>query len=237
MSARTTRTTGGQISMTASSALTSSICTDDPLSSLVTAPTPTLVIRLGDRSGVPFVLVPGARPAQPRPQEPAQAQLEERPEVLLDQPQEPAPPALEESSDNLAGQPREPAPTELEENSEALVDDPQEPAPAEPENEPAPNSRPIELIIDSLPNHRLSEPIHATVNSLGDAIFTASMRDLDIAATGHSIAEALLLLKEHIDSTFDDLNHRLPRLTSEQKTTLQILQTYIAAPSARSKWF
>jgi hypothetical protein len=237
MSARTTRTNGGQIFMTASSALTSSIDTDDPLLSLVTAPTPTLVIRLGDRSGVPFVLAPGARPAPPRPQEPAQAQLEERPEALRDQPQEPAPPALEESSANLVDQLREPAPTELEESSAALVDDPQEPAAAELEEEPAPNSRPIELIVDSLPNHTLSEPIHATVNSLGDAIFTASMRDLDLAATGNSIAEALLMLKEQIGSTFDDLNHRLPRLTSEQKTTLQILQTYIAAPSARSKWF
>src|SRR5277367_5084769 len=113
MSARTTRTSGRQISFTASSALTSSICTDDPLLSLVTSPTPTLVIRLGD--GAPFMLARHTPPAQPRPQVPAQAAAEQKPEAPVDQSQEPGPTGSEGSSEALVDQPQEPEPTELEE--------------------------------------------------------------------------------------------------------------------------
>jgi hypothetical protein len=112
--------------------------------------------------------------------------------------------------------------------------------PAEPEEKPASSSHRIELIIDSLPHHELIEPIPVTIDALGDEMFTASMRDLEIAATGNSIGEALLFLKEQIESTFEDLNRRLSHLGVDQKTTLQMLHTYIPAqhaPATKSRWF
>ena len=112
-----------------------------------------------------------------------------------------------------------------------------EPNATEEQPTPAPANR-IELIIDSLPNHQLTEPIPVTIDALGDEMFTASMRDLDIAATGNSIGEALLFLKEQIDSTFDDLSRKLAHLTTEQKSTLQMLHTYIPPTNQpKSRWF
>ena len=94
----------------------------------------------------------------------------------------------------------------------------------------------IELIIDSLPNHELVESIPIAIDALGDSVFTASMRNVDIAATGNSVGEALLLLKEHIAATFDELNRQLSHLTQDQKTTLQLLHTYIAPLHKKSRW-
>jgi hypothetical protein len=116
----------------------------------------------------------------------------------------------------------EPSQAELGEAGQAMVEAP-------------PNSR-IELIIDSLPHHALIEPIPVTIESLGDTVFTASMVNVDIAATGNSIGEALLLLKEHIEATFDELNRQSARLTSDQKTTLQMLHTFIQPQGKRSLW-
>lgn len=85
----------------------------------------------------------------------------------------------------------------------------------------------IELVIDSLANYMLIEPIPVAVDPVGDAAFTAWVHNLDTNATGSSVVEALLLLKERIEFVYDDLNRR-PHLSNEQKTTLQILHTYIA---------
>jgi hypothetical protein len=111
-----------------------------------------------------------------------------------------------------------------------------EPEPAfarpEPRETEPPNPHRIELIIDSLPHHELAEPIPVTIDPLGDAVFTASVRDLDISATGNSFGESLLLLKEQIEFVYDELNRRLAQLDHDQRTTLQMLHTYIA-PQAK----
>jgi hypothetical protein len=93
----------------------------------------------------------------------------------------------------------------------------------------------VELIIDSLPHHVLSEPIPVMVDSIGDALCTASVRNLDINATGNGIGEALLMLKEQIAFVYDELNRR-PQLSAEQKTTLQMLHTYIAPQPKKPEW-
>lgn len=264
MSTRTiqrTRTNGWQNSIAASAALTTSTRTDDPFLSVVTAPMPTLVIRFGGGSGVSFGLAqstPAARPMLDRPQEPArsprdetsaaaptpdqpveqaQAGPEENPQPVAEQSPEPAPAEPEAVSEPGVDQPQEAAEMAARETSEAQSDQPPEPPRAE-SGKRAPNSNRIELIIDSLPSHPLSEPIPVVIDPLGDAMFTASMRDLEIAATGNSIGEALLFLKEQIDSTFNDLSRRASHLTHDQKTTLQMLHTYIApqAPT-KSRWF
>ena len=85
----------------------------------------------------------------------------------------------------------------------------------------------IELGIDSLPNYMLIEPIPVAIDPVGDNAFTAWVHNLDTNATGHSVVEALLMLKERIEIVYDDLNRRT-QLSNEQKMTLQMLHTYIA---------
>jgi hypothetical protein len=58
---------------------------------------------------------------------------------------------------------------------------------------------------------------------------------LAITATGHSIGEALLILKEQIEAVYNDLAKR-SQLDSDQKTMLQMLHTYIAPPSKKPDW-
>jgi hypothetical protein len=85
----------------------------------------------------------------------------------------------------------------------------------------------IELSIDSLPNFMLIEPIPVAIDPVGDNAYTAWVHNLDTNATGQSVVEALLMLKERIELVYDDLNRRT-HLSNEQKTTLQMLHTYIA---------
>jgi hypothetical protein len=85
----------------------------------------------------------------------------------------------------------------------------------------------IEMSIDSLANHLLVEPIPVAIDPVGDDAYTAWVHNLDTNATGQSVVEALLMLKERIELVYDDLNGQ-QHLTAEQKLTLQILHTYIA---------
>jgi hypothetical protein len=92
-----------------------------------------------------------------------------------------------------------------------------------------------ELIIDSLPHHQLIEPIPVTIDLVGDALCTATVHNLDISATGSSIGDALLLLKAQVEFVYDGLSGRR-HLSSDQKTVLQTLHTYIAAQPAKLEW-
>ena len=105
--------------------------------------------------------------------------------------------------------------------------DAEPPAPAHPYR--------IELSIDSLPNHLLVEPIPVAIDPVGDTAYTAWVPNLDTNATGSSVFEALLLLKERIEAVYDDLNKRA-HLTNDQKMTLQMLHTYIAPSSTKAQW-
>jgi hypothetical protein len=107
--------------------------------------------------------------------------------------------------------------------------------PAEPEHAAEAHPNRIEMTIDSLAHHLLTEPIPITIDPLGEALFTATVRNIDISATGHNIGEALVLLKEQIEFTYDGLN-RQSHPTGDQKTMLQILHTYISPRSTRPEW-
>jgi len=85
----------------------------------------------------------------------------------------------------------------------------------------------IELAIDSLANHLLIEPIPVAIDPAGDDAYTAWVPNLETNATGQSIVEALLLLKERIEFVYEDLNSR-QQLTAPERLTLQMLHTYIA---------
>jgi hypothetical protein len=93
----------------------------------------------------------------------------------------------------------------------------------------------IEMTIDSLPHHDLTEPIPIHIDPLGDTVFTATVSNLDISATGNSIGEALVLLKEQIEFRYNDLNRR-PKRSPDQTTMLQMLHTYIAPSGAKPAW-
>jgi len=120
---------------------------------------------------------------------------------------------------------------EAEATAEAQPDEPKAELPAA---KPAPSNR-LEMTIDSLPHHDLTAPIPIYIDPLGDAVFTATVANLDIMATGNSIGEALLLLKEQIEFIYGDLNRR-HKLSPEQTTMLKMLHTYIAPKGTKPSW-
>jgi hypothetical protein len=99
---------------------------------------------------------------------------------------------------------------------------------------PAPSNR-LEMTIDSLPHHDLTAPIPIYIDPLGDTVFTATVANLDIMATGNSIGEALVLLKEQIEFVYGDLTRR-HKQSPEQMTMLKMLNTYIAPKGTKPAW-
>jgi hypothetical protein len=83
----------------------------------------------------------------------------------------------------------------------------------------------IELIIDKLPRHALVKPIPVTISPLGDRVFIASTPDLDITVTGNSLSDALLLLKQQLESTYEGLRGKAS--SREEERQLKRLREYI----------
>jgi hypothetical protein len=83
----------------------------------------------------------------------------------------------------------------------------------------------IELIIDKLPRHALVKPIPVTISPLGDRVFIASTPDLDITVTGNSLSDALLLLKQQLESTYENLRGKASG--REEERQLKRLRDYI----------
>jgi hypothetical protein len=83
----------------------------------------------------------------------------------------------------------------------------------------------IELIIDKLPRHALVKPIPVTISPLGDRVFIASTPDLDITVTGNSLSDALLLLKQQLESTYENLRGKASG--REEERQLKKLREYI----------
>ena len=83
----------------------------------------------------------------------------------------------------------------------------------------------IDLIIDKLPRHGLIKPIPVTIAPLGDRVFVASTPDLDITVTGNSLSDALLLLKQQLETTYESL--RTKASTKEQERQLSRMRAYI----------
>ena len=83
----------------------------------------------------------------------------------------------------------------------------------------------IDLIIDKLPRHALVKPIPVTISPLGDRVFIASTPDLDITVTGNSLSDALLLLKQQLESTYESL--RSKGSGREEERQLKRLRDYI----------
>ena len=85
----------------------------------------------------------------------------------------------------------------------------------------------IDLIIDKLPHHRLVKPVPVSITPLGDRVFIASAPDLEITVTGNSLSDALLLLKQHLGTSYDSLRKGGSANNKEQERQLQRLRAYI----------
>jgi hypothetical protein len=85
----------------------------------------------------------------------------------------------------------------------------------------------IDLIIDKLPRHRLVKPVPVSISPLGDRVFVASAPDLDITVTGNSLSDALLLLKQHLETSYDSLRKGGSGHNKDQDRELQRLRAYI----------
>jgi hypothetical protein len=141
--------------------------------------------------------------------------------------------------------PARPLPSETKPPSEPPPDPselPAEPVPAASEATQASERRAaprqsdgIDLIIDKLPRHGLVKPIPVTIAPLGDRVFVASTPDLDITVTGNSLSDALLLLKQQLETTYESLRDKAS--TKEQERQLSRLRAYIQdSRSAKPGW-
>jgi len=106
-------------------------------------------------------------------------------------------------------------------------DDGSPPAPAKDRRSTASSGQgdSIDLIIDKLPRHALVKPIPVTISPLGDRVFIASTPDLDITVTGNSLSDALLLLKQQLESTYESLRGKASG--REEERQLRRLREYI----------
>ena len=128
------------------------------------------------------------------------------------------PPAEEATTSGELGGKSEPPPTASDNGSEpAQTKDRQAPAPGQGDR--------IDLIIDKLPRHALVKPIPVTISPLGDRVFIASTPDLDITVTGNSLSDALLLLKQQLESTYENLRGKASG--REEERQFKRLRDYI----------
>src|SRR6516165_7992366 len=132
----------------------------------------------------------------------------------------PAPPPAEETTagGEAAGRSEPPA---------AAPDDGSQSAPAKERRAQSSSGQgdSIDLIIDKLPRHALVKPIPVTISPLGDRVFIASTPDLDITVTGNSLSDALLLLKQQLESTYESLRGKASG--REEERQLRRLREYI----------
>ena len=128
------------------------------------------------------------------------------------------PPAEEATTSGEQGGKSEPPPTASDNGSEpAQTKDRQAPTPGQGDS--------IDLIIDKLPRHALVKPIPVTISPLGDRVFIASTPDLDITVTGNSLSDALLLLKQQLESTYENLRGKASG--REEERQFKRLRDYI----------
>ena len=128
------------------------------------------------------------------------------------------PPAEERTSSGELGERSEPPATAPDNSSE--------PAPSKDRGaSTSGQGDSIDLIIDKLPRHALVKPIPVTISPLGDRVFIASTPDLDITVTGNSLSDALLLLKQQLESTYESLRGKASG--REEERQFKRLREYI----------
>jgi len=74
-----------------------------------------------------------------------------------------------------------------------------------------------------------------TIAPLGDRVFVASTPDLDNNVTGNSLSDALLLLKQQLETTYESLRNKAS--TKEQERQLNRMRAYIQeSRSGKQGW-
>jgi hypothetical protein len=91
----------------------------------------------------------------------------------------------------------------------------------------------IELTIDSLRTYELVKPIPVFVEALGERHYVAEVPDLNITTSASSLSEILIVLKDSITQTYDELRIRRHQ-DPEQARQLKTLETYIG--KSRRGW-
>jgi len=86
----------------------------------------------------------------------------------------------------------------------------------------------INLSIDRLANYEIKKPIPVRIECIDDNEFLAEVSDANIAMTGNSIGDALMMLKENIESIFERYKSK-ERLGMEPSRQLQFLEAHIGA--------
>ena len=99
---------------------------------------------------------------------------------------------------------------------------------------PASGPSRIELTIDSLRAYELVKPIPVFVESLGERHYVAEVPDINITTSASSLSEILIVLKNSITQTYDELRIR-KNPDPEQVRQLKSLEAYIGK-SKRSSW-
>jgi hypothetical protein len=173
--------------------------TDDVLARTSLVPVPVLVVGFKSTG----IALTGARNAVRLPQVVAQ----------------PSPSPAEESASGGEPQARPEPPPTAPENVVEPASSKERRAPASGQGDS------IELIIDKLPRHALVKPIPVTISPLGDRVFIASTPDLDITVTGNSLSDALLLLKQQLESTYESLRGKAS--SREEERQLKRLREFI----------
>jgi hypothetical protein len=187
-----------------SSGPTSQTRTDDVLPRMMAVPVPMFMLAFESAlSGAVAVSAPAEQSAAVQPDVVLPAETADEPSV---------PPETADEPPATAGTADEP---------------PELPVVAEGSGGTSRHRNKIDLIIDSLPRYHLIEPIPVTVESLGDQVFTATVRDLDISTSGNTVGDALLSLKEQIESIYEDVNKK-SHLDDNQRRFAEFFDSHIS---------
>jgi len=107
-------------------------------------------------------------------------------------------------------------------NADTLADS----TPANPPPKPQSATPRIELTIDSLRTYELVKPIPVYVEPLGERHYVAEVPDLNMTMSASSLSEILIVLKDSVTQTYDELRAR-KNPDPEQARQLKTLEGYI----------
>jgi hypothetical protein len=107
-------------------------------------------------------------------------------------------------------------------------------APDEDFAKPPPRNDRIDLVIDSLQNYEVIKPIPVVIGSLGGKIFTAEAPDLSVSTCENSQGAALLLLKDHITTLYEEYRMKTT-LNPDRRDSLRRYRCILEKPSGSDK--
>jgi hypothetical protein len=95
-------------------------------------------------------------------------------------------------------------------------------------NESLVRSDEFNLSIETLAHYEIKKPIPVRIECVDDNEFLAEVSEANIAMTGDSVGDALMMLKENIEAVFERYKS-MERLGTEPSRQLQFLEMHIGA--------